>query len=49
MSVFAIVQQPTLPPALFIAHTDIVEVDGSPGGGELSPFSCPGAGNRPPN
>ena len=28
---------------------DIVEVDRSPRGGKVSPFSCPGAGNRPTN
>jgi len=27
----------------------MVEVDRSPGGGELSPFPYPGTGNRPPN
>ena len=30
-------------------YIDIVEVDRSPRGGKVSPFSCPGAGNRPTN
>jgi len=44
MPVFDITQKPILP-TFFIAHTDIVQVNRSPGGREIVSFSVPRSGN----